>query len=203
MDRRKFIQLSGYTIVGSGLFVLPHSSYAFFPWVARFLFRGLGRRAVARSATRAATRSAAATTARRSTFKSIVGLSVISGSIISVSPNLHASINKYNAKTIWINNGIQNNFFLSLKNNSNERKSAQLYYELRDIDSGRTEIEKPCGLLSVAPNERFKFSFSISDLPYLGAKKLYARSDSKDLDTQPSEPIIVTAESEVIFKRNA
>jgi hypothetical protein len=197
MNRRKFIQISCYTVAGSGLFVLSQAKGALFPWIARFIFGNTIRRGAVRSVMN----KGATEAIRRSTFKSISALDIalVSGSIISVSPNLFASIKNYEAETIWIQNNFNNNYFLSLKNDSNEKRSANFCHELRDIDTGRTEIEKPCGPLYVAPNDEFKFPFSISELPYLGAKRLYATTNSEDLIVQPSSPIIITTEDQVYF----
>ena len=124
--------------------------------------------------------------AKRHAFRFISKLSLesrslYSGSIISVSPNLYEQIQRYDAKEIWIDKYFENNFDLNLKNNSSQKRHAQLKYQLRDVDSGRIEIEEPCGMLSMGPNDNFNFSFSISDLPYLGAKQLYATSNSSTL----------------------
>lgn len=201
MDRREFIQLSGAYLVGGSLIMLPNEADAFWPWVARFVFRGLVRstaRSAARGAFSGALRGATIAT-RRSAFKSVIQMGIVGGSIVSVAPALHASISKYNAKAIWVNEGVENNFSLSISNATDKRMMAQLFYQLRDIDTGRVEIDKPCGLLSAGPNDSFEFPFSISELPFLGAKQLHAVSDSNDLLSVPSEPIIVTSQEEVSF----
>jgi hypothetical protein len=198
MNRRDFIQLSGAYIIGGGMILLPTTSHAFWPWVARFLFGRVAPRAI-RGTSSKIVRSATLNTARKTNFKSVVNMGVIGSSIISVSPKLYADINKYNAQAIWVNEEVENNFYLSLSNNSKVTKSANLSYQIQDIDTGKVEIEHPCGYLSAAPMDEFKFSFSISELPYLGAKRLIAVSSSPDLYSQPSGNIMVTTKSEVIF----
>jgi hypothetical protein len=195
MNRRKFIQLSCYTVAGGGFFVLSQAKSAFFPWAARFIFGNTVRRGAVRSAIN----KGAAKAVGRSAFKSIsmLDLALVSGSIISVSPSLFASIRNYQAEALWIQNNFENNYYLLLKNHSNKKRSANFCHELRDIDTGKIEIEKPCGPLYAAPSDEFKFPFSISDLPYLGAKRLYATTDSEDLIVQPSNPIIITTEDQV------
>lgn len=194
MNRRDFIQLSGVYLGGGGLMVLSANSHAVWPWIARIIFTGLRRFGARSMAPRIITN-----TTKRSTFKSIAEMSIVGGSIISVSPSLFADINKYKAQAIWVNEGVENNFYLALSNNSSSTKGAQLSYQLRDIDTGKVEIEQSCGYLSAGPSDEFKFSFSISELPYVGAKQLIAGSDSSDLHTEPSGAIIVATQDEVYF----
>lgn len=202
LSRRSFIQQFGYVCVGAGLFLKVSPSDAIWPWVARFLL-GLGGRSTARSAVSAigrsgVGRSVVGKTASKSGYKSVVNMS-LAGSILSVSPSLHASLVKYDAEAIWINSYVENKFTLVLENSSNENKQAQLAYQLLDVDTGEVELEKSCGLLVAGARDKFSFSFSISDLPYLGVKQLHALSDSKDLRTVPSGNIIVANEEDVIF----
>lgn len=198
MKRREFIQLSGAYLIGGSTIILPQQADAFWPWIARFFFRGVVRTG-ARSAARSSLRGAASGAARRSAFESIAKVGIVSGSLVSVSTSLFADINKYKAKAIWVNEGVENNFTLALSNRLSQTISGQLGYELRDIDSGDVELRRQVGYVSSPPRDQFKFDFSISDLPYLGAKRLQAVTDSRDLYCEPSAPIIVTQQSEVRF----
>ena len=214
-SRRKFLELTGWTIASSGLILISPTAEAVWPWAARFGFRILfpkpGPKRVpstigrvpSGSATRygmsAGARGSIASDASRSTFKSIANLGLTGSLVFSVSPTVYAQVQQYNAETIWVNTGVENNFILSLQNNSNVRKQAQLSYQLVDVPNEHVDLEKRCGLLSVGPRDTFGFSFGISDLPYTGVKRLKALTDCEDLHKVPSGNIVVANANEVAF----
>jgi len=196
MDRRKFIKISAYTLSGSNLIIFSTPSHSFFPWIGRFIF--------GRVLSRSATRSLAKNIKRpiRPKMPITIGVSAISTSFISISPTLHAEAIKYNAEAIWVNEGAKNNISLNLTNQSTEYINPNISYQLRDIETGRIEAEDHCGMMIVHPNDSFSHDFEISDLPYLGAKKLYGYSDSKDFKIEPSGTIIIADADDVEFREN-
>ena len=192
--RRDFIKLTGCTIASGGLILLSPPAEAVLPLVLRFIF-GMGVRTTVR---RVPTRVLVGSATGKS-YKSVVSLGLTASVAFSVSPNVYAQAREYNAEAIWVNSGVKNNFQLAMQNNSNERKQAQLSYILRDVPSNRIELERNCGVLSVGPNDSFSFPFEISELPYVGVKKLEAISDSPGLHRTSSGNIIIADSKEVKF----
>ena len=211
-SRRDFVKLTGFTVISSGFILMPSPADAFWPWVVRFILRSSIRRGVTRTAGRAVSgslgrgvvsngvlRGSVSRSATKRAYRKVVSYGVTGGVSLSVSPNVFAQMEEYDAKAIWINTGVDNEFDLHMENNSSEIRSSNLWYRLVDVPSGREEIRNYCGLLYSRPNDSFSFSFKIKDLPYTGVKRLEAIPDSPDLHCQPSENIVVARSDEVMF----
>ena len=220
-SRRNFLQLTGWTIASSGLILISPTAEALWFFgpvsgVVRFILspkpkpkpklvpkKVPGTIGKSGSPTRhsmpAGVGGSIESGASRNTFKSIANLGLTGSLVFSVSPTVYAQVQQYNAETIWVNTGVENNFILSLQNNSNVRKQAQLSYQLVDVPNEHVDLEKRCGLLSVGPRDTFGFSFGISDLPYTGVKRLKALTDCEDLHKVPSGNIVVANANEVAF----
>jgi hypothetical protein len=197
-SRRKFIKISGCTIASGGLILLSPPAEAIWPWILRFIFSA-GVRTGARSIVRKGTVNTLRGFASRRSFKSTVNLGLTASLGFSVSPNVYAKAKEYDAEAIWINSGYSNNFQLALQNDSSERKQAQLSYLLRDVPSDKVVLERNCGVLSAGPNDSFGFSFEISELPFVGVKRLEAVSDNPELYKVPSGNIVIANSNEVSF----
>lgn len=196
ISRRQFIQITGYSVISSGLILLTPEAKAVWPWIVRFIISSSGRRAVASTASRGIVSN---TIRQANTYKNILDLGLTANKIIfSVSPNIQEQIAEYKAEAIWINS-VKNEFSLSLQNTSNQRKQAQLSYILKDVNTGHIDLKHQCGFLSVGPHDQFTFPFEISELPYTGIKRLEALSDSDDLQSIASGNIIVANSNEIKF----
>ncbi len=217
MSKRGFLKTTvGASMLVSGGILVPSPVRAILPalvagTLARFVVQGFVRSTITRSVGSAAIRGGVRQTLtqsskrlatngirKRVTQKTVTEYGISLGTGVSISADVFALAKESNAAAIWVDREHDNHFDMEFTNSENRNSSGQLSLFVQDVATGQIIDQLYEAPIALIPTSSFKFSFTVSDLPYTGVVQLLAASTIAGLDCTPSENIVIAGADDVI-----